>query len=105
MATIAEALAVAQQYYQAGHLREAEQIYRQIVRAEPNCGEAWHSLGAVCLAQADICNDRGISFAQREDWTRPSPTSARRCKSIPIIQEHIIISASSWPSAEDWKKR
>ncbi len=89
MATIPEALAVAQKYHQAGHLREAEHIYRQIVQAEPNHAEAWHSLGAVCLAQgkldeaaacnqrvrqslgspssfqADLCNDRGISFAQQ----------------------------------------
>ena len=92
MATIPEALAAAQQFHQAGHLREAEHIYRQIVQAEPNHAEAWHSLGAVCLAQgkldeaaacnqrvqqspaslssatsfqADLCNDRGISFAQQ----------------------------------------
>ena len=45
MATISEALAVAIQHHQAGRLQAAEQIYRQILRVEPNHADAWHLLG------------------------------------------------------------
>ena len=36
MATISEALAIAVQHHQAGRLQAAEQIYRQILAAQPN---------------------------------------------------------------------
>jgi len=45
MATISEALAIAIQHHQAGRLAAAEQVYRQILAAEPNEPDAWHLLG------------------------------------------------------------
>jgi predicted O-linked N-acetylglucosamine transferase (SPINDLY family) len=45
MATISEALAIAIQHHQAGRLQAAEQIYRQILQAEPHQADAWHLLG------------------------------------------------------------
>jgi protein O-GlcNAc transferase len=36
MATIPEALALATQHHQAGRLRDAELIYRQILAVDPN---------------------------------------------------------------------
>jgi protein O-GlcNAc transferase len=47
MATISEALAIAIQHHQAGRLQTAEQIYRQILAAEPNHADAWHLLGFI----------------------------------------------------------
>jgi tetratricopeptide (TPR) repeat protein len=47
MATIPEALAVAVQHHQAGRLHLAEQIYRQILEAEPNYADVIHLLGVV----------------------------------------------------------
>ena len=47
MATISEALAIAIQHHQAGRLQAAEQIYRQILQAEPNQPDAWHLLGVI----------------------------------------------------------
>ena len=47
MATIPEALAMAIQHHQAGRLQAAEQIYRQILQAEPNQADAWHLLGVM----------------------------------------------------------
>jgi predicted O-linked N-acetylglucosamine transferase (SPINDLY family) len=47
MATIPQALAIALQHHQAGRLQAAEQIYRQILQAEPNQADAWHLLGLV----------------------------------------------------------
>ena len=47
MATIPEALAIAIQHHQGGRLQAAEQIYRQILQADPNHAEAMHLLGAI----------------------------------------------------------
>jgi tetratricopeptide (TPR) repeat protein len=47
MATISEALAIALQHHQAGRLQAAEQIYRQILQAEPDQPDALHLLGVI----------------------------------------------------------
>ena len=47
MATIPEALAIAVQHHQAGRLKAAEQIYRQILAVEPNHANALHLLGVI----------------------------------------------------------
>ena len=47
MATISQALAIAIQHHQAGRLQAAEQIYRQILAAEPKQADAWHLLGVI----------------------------------------------------------
>jgi predicted O-linked N-acetylglucosamine transferase (SPINDLY family) len=47
MATISEALAIAIQHHQAGRLQAAEQIYRQILQAEPDHADALHLLGVI----------------------------------------------------------
>jgi tetratricopeptide (TPR) repeat protein len=47
MATPSEAMATAKAHHQAGSLQEAEQVYRQILAAEPTNVDAWHLLGVV----------------------------------------------------------
>jgi predicted O-linked N-acetylglucosamine transferase (SPINDLY family) len=51
MPTLSEALAIAAQHHQAGELRIAEQIYRQILAVEPNQADAWHLLGVVAAQE------------------------------------------------------
>ncbi len=47
MPTIPEALQTALQHHQAGRLREAEAIYRQILQIEPDQPDALHLLGVI----------------------------------------------------------
>jgi tetratricopeptide (TPR) repeat protein len=47
MATIPGALAIAIRHHQGGRLQAAEQIYRQILQAEPNHADAIHLLGVI----------------------------------------------------------
>jgi protein O-GlcNAc transferase len=49
MTTIPEAIALALQHHQAGRLAEAEQIYRQVLTADPQQADAWHWLGVLAL--------------------------------------------------------
>jgi protein O-GlcNAc transferase len=47
MSTIPQALATAVEYHRAGQLQAAEQIYRQILTADPQQVDAWHLLGVL----------------------------------------------------------
>jgi protein O-GlcNAc transferase len=47
MITTAEALRTALEHHRVGQLREAEAIYRQIIKVEPQHADAWHLLGVV----------------------------------------------------------
>jgi protein O-GlcNAc transferase len=45
MASVAAALEAAVRYHQAGNLRQAEELYREVLRADPQNADAWHLLG------------------------------------------------------------
>ncbi len=47
MATATTAFQTALAHHQAGQLREAEALYRQILAAQPQHADAWHLLGLV----------------------------------------------------------
>ncbi len=51
MPTVPELLALALQHHQAGRLQQAEQIYRQIITAEPQNAEVLNELGRVLRKQ------------------------------------------------------
>ena len=63
MATIPEALAYALQHHQAGHLLEAEHMYRQILAVEPNHADALHLLGV--LAQQAGKHEIAVEYISR----------------------------------------
>jgi tetratricopeptide (TPR) repeat protein len=48
MATIPESLSIATDHHRAGRLQAAEQVYRQILAAQPDQPDALHFLGVVC---------------------------------------------------------
>jgi len=45
--TAPQAYALALEHHQAGRLREAEALYRQVLAAQPDHAEAWHHLGII----------------------------------------------------------
>jgi len=45
MTTSSEALALAVRHHQAGNLRQAEDLYRQVLQTDPRNADAWHLLG------------------------------------------------------------
>ena len=63
MATISEALATAFQHHQGGRLQAAEQIYRQILTAEPRHADALHLLGVIAFQ--DGKHETAIDYIKR----------------------------------------
>lgn len=63
MVTIAEQLKRGVREHQAGHLPEAEQSYRAVLRADPDQADALHLLG-VLAAQARE-HDRAVAYIER----------------------------------------
>jgi len=70
MPTIPEALVIALQHHQAGRLREAEPIYRQILAADPHHHHAWHLLGVI--ACEDGKHQAGVECLRRALAYRPN---------------------------------
>src|SRR5205807_826770 len=69
MPTIAEAFAQALAYHRAGQLQPAEQIYREILRLEPQHADAWHFLGV--LAHQAGQREGAIDFMDRSITLSP----------------------------------
>jgi tetratricopeptide (TPR) repeat protein len=85
-----ELFATAIQYHQAGDFDRAEQVYRQIVDADPNEAEAWNHLGKLYRSRGrineailsyqraidasprhtDALNGMGIAYAEQNRWDR-----------------------------------
>jgi predicted O-linked N-acetylglucosamine transferase (SPINDLY family) len=59
MTTLAETLDLALQYHQRGHLRHAEQLYRQILQVDPQNVDALHLLGVIAyqVGKSDLAID------------------------------------------------
>ena len=63
MATITEALAIAVQHHQSGQIKAAGEVYRQILRLDPNQPDALHLLGVIAH---DLGNDEiAVEFIRR----------------------------------------
>jgi Flp pilus assembly protein TadD len=72
MPSPSELLSLALAHQHAGRLQEAEQIYRQIIAAEPNHAGAWKLLGAAAHDQGKVdeavaCCERAVRL--KPDWT------------------------------------
>ncbi len=67
--TLDQALKMAQQLHAQGNLREAENIYRQILQYEPDHPDALHGLGAVALQAG--ANEDALRLMARSGELKP----------------------------------
>ena len=104
MATISEAFSIAVQHHQAGRLQTAEQIYRQILAADPDQAQAWHLLGVIahqtgrhqaaidCIqhsirldgSDARAHSNLGEAFRPWENSRKRSPVISGPCNGSPM---------------------
>ncbi|HUY90884.1 MAG TPA: tetratricopeptide repeat protein [Pirellulales bacterium] len=73
MATTNELLAQGRQWHQAGDLRRAEPIYRQVIEQDPECFEARQLLAMLCQAQGRL--DEAASHYQQALQFKPDDAS------------------------------
>lgn len=60
MLTISQALTVALEYHQSGHLQQAEEIYKEILQVDPNQADALHLLGVASHQQGR--NEQAVAY-------------------------------------------
>jgi tetratricopeptide (TPR) repeat protein len=74
MATVGELLDLGMQYYRAGNLRGAEQLYGEVVRADPQHAGALHMLGLVAYQSGRY--EPAIGYLRRAVSARPDLAEA-----------------------------
>ena len=67
--TIQQAIEVALQYHNAGHLRQAEELYKQILKFDPGKVDAMHLLGV--LAHQGTRSDLAVQMISRAISAKP----------------------------------
>src|ERR1700693_3470792 len=70
MFTAAEAFQIATQYYRAGQLAPAQQMFRYVLELEPEHAEALHFLGGISLESGDF--DQAIAYYRRAVQCSPA---------------------------------
>jgi len=93
VATIAEVFALARQNQQTGNFSQAEQLYRQILQADPSQAEAWGSLAMVCQAQGKL--DQAEMSLRRVARLVPGNGSAYNCLAIILVQQNKLDEAAA----------
>src|ERR1700722_13418068 len=69
MMSVAQAIETAVQHHQAGNLPQAEQLYRQILQADPQNADALHLLGVIAcqVGRSDV----GVDYIRQALRFRP----------------------------------
>src|SRR5262245_1688585 len=94
MPTASDLLAIALQHHQAGRLHEAEQIYRQILAAEPNNADVWHLLGTIAYR---IENREGArSFVERALQCDPNNAGAMNTLGLLLQDQKSVDEGIAW---------
>jgi predicted TPR repeat methyltransferase len=82
-ATSTERLATARDFHVQGHLDRAEPLYREIIEADPENGEAWHLLGVLMLQKGQGADAE--SYLSRA--VRLNPTEAKYYNNLSSAQK------------------
>jgi tetratricopeptide (TPR) repeat protein len=78
-------LAEARQHHQAGDLPRAEQVYRQVLAADPANAQGWYLLGAVCQAQGKL--DDAVSSLRQALRLEPHRAAAHNHLGVTLAQQ------------------
>jgi len=84
MATVAEVFSLGWKHHQAGGFVQAEQLYRQVLQADPSHSDAWCFLGAACQAQGKLAEAE--ANYRRAMQVLPGHASAHNCLGVLLAQ-------------------
>lgn len=93
MATVQEVLTIAIRHHQGGRLREAEQIYRQILSHEPNHADAIHLLGL--LAHQAGHHEMAVDYIRRAIGIRGNESVFHDNLGVVLMAIHRIVEAEA----------
>jgi len=79
--------------HQGGRFSQAEQLYRQIIQADPSLADGWFFLGRVCQAQGKL-PDAEASF-RRAVQLLPEHPGATNCLGIVLAQQGKLAEAEA----------
>jgi predicted O-linked N-acetylglucosamine transferase (SPINDLY family) len=82
MESISKALAIAIEHHQGGRLRQAEEIYQQILQVEPNQADAIHLLGVIAYQGQKL--DEAIARFRRALGMRPDHAEAHNSLGVAL---------------------
>jgi protein O-GlcNAc transferase len=85
VATVADVFAQAWSFHQAGSYSQAEQLYRQALRADPTHADSWCFLGAAVQAQGKVA-EAEMCF-RRAAQLLPDHPSALNCLGVVLAQQ------------------
>jgi Flp pilus assembly protein TadD len=92
MAAVSEVFSLAWQHHQSGNYARAEELYRQIVQADPDHADGWCFLGAACQAQGKLA-EAETSY-RRAIQMMPGHPSAQNCLGILLAKRGQLDEAS-----------
>ncbi len=75
MCTLSETFDLARRHHQAGDLRQAEQLYRQVLNADGHNAEIWFLVAECCQGQGKLPD--AISGYEQALWLQPDHVDAR----------------------------
>src|SRR5437879_4519681 len=85
MATVDDVFAEAWKHHQAGSYSQAENLYRQILNADPRHADSWCFLGAVFQAQGKVLDAE--MYFRRAAQIMPDHPSAANCLGVVLAQQ------------------
>jgi tetratricopeptide (TPR) repeat protein len=89
----ADALATAVQHHKAGRLPQAEQLYRQLLDADPARPRAWYLLGAACQAQGKLAD--AVASFRHALWLQPDFADAHNHLGVTLAQQGNSVEAAA----------
>jgi tetratricopeptide (TPR) repeat protein len=81
----ADTFAAACRAHQAGRLREAEEMYRLVLQADPRHAQAWYLLGAACQAMGRA--DEAAASLRRALQERPGHADSHNLLGVVLAQQ------------------
>jgi protein O-GlcNAc transferase len=98
MSNIADSIAQAWRYHQAGDLQEAQRRYREILRVAPRHPDAWYLLGAACHVLGDLSE----AVASYKEALRLKPSYAEALSNLGVaykVQGRVADAIASYHEA------
>jgi len=99
MPTVAELFVLALQYHQAGNPRQAEQLYHQVLQADPAHAETHNLLGVLACQSPDRLDEAVTHFRQALHWRPDFPEAHNNLGNAFLLKDDLDEAAAQYHQA------